>query len=131
MPITKLGTVFIQIANIERSLDFYCGLLGLDQGTIQREEWDNGQKAATLFLNYKGAPLITLVQSESAQADGKRLINLQCTDVEQVHRALKEKGFRLSNIADWKSEWNQHYHFDVYDPDGNVINVIEMIKLEA
>jgi predicted enzyme related to lactoylglutathione lyase len=78
--------------------------------------------------NPDGKPLVTLVETEFVQASDKPMFNLRCTEVENMHKKIKEAGYKVTELIRWESEWNNHVHFDAVDPDGNTINLIEMHK---
>jgi lactoylglutathione lyase len=127
MSVLNLGTVFIYVCNLEKSIQFYTKVLGLISRGI--EDWGNGEKGATLFFNNPdGKPMITLVETENVQSTEKPLFNLNCEEVEAIYTKIKEDGYRVTELIRWESEWNNHLHFDVFDPDYNAINLIEIQK---
>jgi len=53
---------------------------------------------------------------------------LNCTATEEMYKHFKDSGYQVTELKQWESNWNNHVMFDVFDPDGNVINLIEMHK---
>jgi lactoylglutathione lyase len=125
MPVMNVGTVFVNVSNLERSIEYYTQVLGLVSRGV--EDWGDGRRGATLFFNdSKGKPMITLAETENVQVHKTPLFNLNCTEVEELHSNINERGHKVSEINRWESEWNNHILFDVFDPDENTINLIEI-----
>ncbi|MFE5321257.1 VOC family protein [Paenibacillus sp. NPDC056579] len=125
MPVVTLGGVFIQVTNLEQSIKYYTEVLGFRARGI--EDWGNGERGATLFFDEpQGKPLVTLAEAARVPAAERPLFNLQCTDIEAMHKQMREAGHPVSELVQWDSEWNRHLHFDLHDPDGNPINLIQV-----
>ncbi|XEC94325.1 VOC family protein [Paenibacillus tarimensis] len=132
MPVQQIGGVFIPCGNIERSITFYTENLGLVCRGI--EDWGDGKRGATLFCNPhpENAALLTLAEmKEPFQAIEPPLFNLKCSNVPELYKTLKEKGCRVTDLETWDSPWNHHVMFDVFDPDGHMINLIEMMPIAS
>lgn len=132
MAIKRLGSIFIPVGRLEASIEFYAGSLGLTCRGI--EDWGEGKRGATLFVSNppEGAALITLVESaEPVVVPDRPWFNFACIDVEEMHRSLLAQGCRVTELVSWDSPWNRHLMFDVFDPDGHSVNLIEMIPIAA
>ena len=125
----SLGAIFIRVRNLENSIPFYSAL-GLRFRGI--EEWNPG-RGATFFLapDHDGFPLMTLVESEQVQVLDYPAFNLNATHVREMYRDLELSGYKLKPIEEWTSPCNHHIMFDVCDPDGHMINIIEVIPINA
>ncbi|REE83875.1 hypothetical protein A8990_11654 [Paenibacillus taihuensis] len=125
----SLGAIFIRVTNLENSIPFYSAL-GLRFRGI--EEWDPG-RGATFFLapDHDGFPLMTLIESDQVQVVDYPSYNLNSTHVRDMYRDLELSGYKLKPIEEWTSPWNHHIMFDVQDPDGHLINIIEVIPIQA
>ncbi|WP_284638298.1 VOC family protein [Paenibacillus silviterrae] len=132
MHIQQIGSVFISVSNLERSVLFYTETLGLTCRGI--EDWGDGKRGATLIFNPhpQNAALLTLAERQE-EVDFKREsnFNLKCKHASELYESLQSKGCRITSLESWDSPWNHHVMFDLYDPDGNKINVIEMIPVAA
>lgn len=132
MPIQQIGSLFIQVSNLEQSISFYSDILGLVCRGI--EDWGDGKRGATLFCDPHPdqAALLSLAETKGPiPVLTQPLFNFKCSDVPALHEALKVKGCRVTDLETWDSAWNHHVLFDVFDPDGNMINLIEMVPIEA
>lgn len=127
MPVKLLGGIFIRVTHLEQSISFYSAL-GLRLRGI--EEWDPG-RGATFFPSpeHDGWPLMTLIESDKVQVLEHPVFSLNATDVKEMHKLLGLKGFKVTELEEWTSPWNHHYMFDVYDPDGHPITLIEVTPL--
>ncbi|QHW31342.1 VOC family protein [Paenibacillus rhizovicinus] len=127
MGVHSLGAIFIRVSNLENSIPFYSAL-GLRFRGI--EDWDPG-RAATFYLlpDHDGFPLMTLVESDKVQVLEYHSYNLNATNVREIYRDLELSGYKLRPVEEWSSPWNHHIMFDVYDPDGHPINIIEVIPI--
>ncbi|AOZ90773.1 VOC family protein [Paenibacillus crassostreae] len=122
MKVQDLGTVFIRVSNLDRALPFYSDVLGLQLRNI--EQWDDGRGANYIFPNQ--STLLTLIEvGESCEPLKHPIFNLYCNSILEAYEELNNKGIVLGPINKWASDWNDHIDFDIYDPDGNAINLIE------
>ncbi|MEF3306359.1 VOC family protein [Paenibacillus sp. GYB003] len=132
MAVKLLGSIFIPVSRLEASIAFYTEHLQLRCRGI--EDWGDGERGATLFVNNPpaGAAMVTLAErKEPFHVSDRPLFNFSCGDVEEMHRTLQARGCRVTELVAWDSPWNRHLMFDVYDPDGHPINLIEMIPIVA
>jgi hypothetical protein len=44
--------------------------------------------------------LVTLVETEFVQASDKPMFNLRCTEVENMHKKIKEAGYKVTELID-------------------------------
>lgn len=130
MSVKFLGGIFIQVTNLERSIPFYSDVLGLRLRGI--EQWDPG-RGATFFLNaeHDGWPLLTLIEEDQVQILKHPPFNLSSTNVAEMHHSLIARGMQVTDLEEWDSPYNHHVMFDIYDPDGHPINIIEMTPIKA
>lgn len=122
LKLKELGTVFIRVTDVEKSVPFYTEVIGLTLREI--ENWEVGRGANFLFPNQ--SILLTLIeQTENFEPLKQPTFNLFCHDIVEHYEWLKSQGVKVGDLNIWSSEWNDHIDFDVYDPDGNAINLIE------
>lgn len=128
MSIHQIGGVFIRVRNLENSIDFYSNLLGLRLRGI--EQWENG-RGATFFTDTENGrlPLLTLVESDHVQVLSYPFFNLVTKKAADMHQVIQKEGHNVSELKKWSSEWNDHLMFDVYDPDGHTLNIIEITPI--
>ncbi|WP_115993416.1 VOC family protein [Cohnella lupini] len=99
MPIERIGSLFIQVSHLEKSISFYSDILGLVCRGI--EDWGDGQRGATLFCDPHPdqAALLSLAETKSLiPVFNQPLFNFKCNDVPALHEALKEKGCRVTDL---------------------------------
>lgn len=122
MKIKELGTVFMRVSDLDRAVTFYSEVMNFQLRNI--EQWDDGRGANYIFPNQ--TILLTLIeQTEDFQPSKQPSFNLFCQDIKEQYEQLKQNGIQVSELQVWSSEWNDHIDFDIYDPDGNAINLIE------
>ncbi|GIP40675.1 hypothetical protein J31TS4_39550 [Paenibacillus sp. J31TS4] len=129
---TQIGSIFIPVNHLERSISFYTEMLGLVCRGI--EDWGGGSRGATLFFqpHPKDAALLSLAErKEPIPVTPFPSFNIRCKDVRTLHTELQARGCQVSGIETWDSEWNHHVMFDVFDPDGHRINIIELSPIAA
>jgi lactoylglutathione lyase len=127
MAMKQIGALFIPVSNLERSISFYSEKLGLVCRGI--EDWGGGSRGATLYFQSQSqdAALLTLAElKQTIPVVPFPSFNITCEDIRTLHSELHSKGCRVSDIETWDSEWNHHVLFDVFDPDGHMINLIEV-----
>ncbi|MCQ6563547.1 VOC family protein [Paenibacillus mendelii] len=132
MAIQHIGSLFIPVSELERSITFYTEVLGLVCRGI--EDWGDGSRGATLFCDPhpEQAALLSLAEvkeKEKVTANPRPLLNFKCIQVPEMHARLKALGCRVTDLESWDSPWNHHVLFDVFDPDGHRINLIEMVPV--
>jgi len=119
MAVNFLGAVFVRVTNLDQSLRFYSDVLGLQLRNIE----DCGRIAN--YIISENSPLITLIKTESLHIGKYPIFNLNCNNVLELYKKFITQEVKVGSINNWSSEMNVHIDFDVYDPDGNVINLIE------
>lgn len=127
MFVNYLGAVFIRVSNLNQSITFYSDVLGLKLRDV--EQWENGRGANYLISEH--SPLLTLIETAETITPHKHpTFNLNCDHIEDLYSKLKEKEIKVGELNHWSSGTNVHIDFDVYDPDGHAINLIEWHVLE-
>ncbi|MGZ9584883.1 VOC family protein [Paenibacillus marinisediminis] len=121
MGIQFLGAVFIRVSNLDVSIPFYSDVLGLQLRDV--EQWDEG-RGANYFIS-EHSPLLTLIETDEHQPLKYPAFNLNCSNVTELYDLFKQRGIQVGDLNNWSSEMHVHQDFDVYDPDGNPINLIE------
>ncbi|MCR2822190.1 VOC family protein [Lederbergia panacisoli] len=125
MIVNFLGAVFLRVSNLEDSIPFYSDALGLKLRDVER--WKDG-RGANYIIN-ENSPILTLIETkDNLHIFQQPVFNLNCNDVLGIYERLTSQGYKVGEINKWSSEMNDHIDFDVYDPDGNPINLIEWRK---
>ncbi|PWV94449.1 glyoxalase/bleomycin resistance protein/dioxygenase superfamily protein [Paenibacillus cellulosilyticus] len=119
MALNFMGAVFVRVTDLEQSLRFYSDILGLQLRNIEE-----CGRIANYIIN-ESSPLITLIKTEGYQAQDYPTFNLNYNNVLELHEKLIAQGVKVGPVKNWSSDRNVHIDFDVYDPDGNAINLIE------
>ncbi|MBD3918608.1 VOC family protein [Paenibacillus sp. PR3] len=119
MTVNFMGAVFVRVTDLEQSLRFYSDVLGLQLRNIEE-----CGRIANYIIDEK-SPLLTLIKTEGFEASEYPTFNLNCNNVLEIHEKLVAQGVKVGPIKNWSSDVNIHIDFDVYDPDGNAINLIE------
>jgi catechol 2,3-dioxygenase-like lactoylglutathione lyase family enzyme len=145
VPVGGLDHIAITVSDTQRSLDFYCGLLGLrqvEQHALAGEDIDkaNGIKAGRAQSTRLAAPdtpgiLIDLLEyfelsKDSAVAQlgrvGSTHFCLSVTDLPAFSDELGEKGVEfISEPVNFKLEHGSVTVVFLRDPDGNFVELVE------
>lgn len=127
MTINFLGAVFLRVTDLEISISFYSNVLGLKLRDV--EQWDNA-RGANYIIN-ENSPILTLIESkENLQIQKYPSFNLNCRNIIELYEKLNKQGIKVGELNNWSSNTYFHVDFDVYDPDGNAINIIEWHNLQ-
>jgi predicted enzyme related to lactoylglutathione lyase len=110
MSISGLDLLFIEVNNLEDSLEFYRGVLGF---TVSKHNPDSEPPMATLQV---GSLRITLAQHLETMLRRGRGVNffLGVDDVDEYYRELKERGADVQPPAD--EGWGGRF-ITLQDPD--------------
>ena len=116
--ITGIDHVAIVVSDMDRSIEFYNGVLGL---TILKDgRNDGGEKKS--FLGTKDHTLIALTEDKKLNRDKSQVVEsvahvaFKVDDVEKASKALKSKGVTFIEEKIEKDGQIKAYHF--LDPDG-------------
>ena len=117
----KLNYLTIMVRDIEKSLDFYCGLLSLK---VVREL--NPPQGKIVFVaDQKGDTMLELIQFEQAEkvtARGLVFSFLAKKPLAGLKEQAQEMGYLTSEIL---TQPPKPAHFTVTDPDGLIIEISE------
>ena len=118
--ITNLAHVCFRVSDLERSLHFYCDLLGLAPAFEFRNA--EGRRFGQ-YVHLGGRNFVELFDAQlGAPAEGQSYghICLEVKDIEGTARALRERGVEVTEI---KLGRDQSYQAWLSDPDGNRIEL--------
>lgn len=118
----------ITVGNMKKSKAFYADTLGLKVTKDYREDDDNWW----VQLEFPGGGAwLTLGRAANYGADealkpGMVGLYLETEDVEKAHEALSKKGVKVRDIQDdLFGPGSGVKFFNIEDPDGNSINVLQ------
>ena len=108
--INAMGHIFIQVANLEKSIAFYRDILGLSH--VVKSDYFNAFELAghTHFCVMPGKPQLQ-----------KTEFDFLAGNVDKVHADLKENGVKVTELKD--DEITGHRSFRATDPDGYTFTV--------
>jgi lactoylglutathione lyase len=126
MTVNYLGAVFLRVRDLDISMKFYTDVLRLKLRDV--EQWDNARGAN--YIIGDNSPLFTLIETkENFQIQEYPTFNLNCSNILELYEELYNQGVKVGELNNWSSNMNVHVDFDIYDPDGNAINLIEWHSL--
>src|SRR5438552_4197207 len=102
--ITRVSGITLRVSSMARSLNFYCDVLGLR--VLYGDVW-----ASFSSLDVHGTYLNLEFSSKGDTSWGR--IILYCDDVDEMHRHLRSKGYRV--VAPRDAAWGERY-FHIKDP---------------
>jgi catechol 2,3-dioxygenase-like lactoylglutathione lyase family enzyme len=116
--ITGIDHVAIAVSDMDRSIEFYAGVLGL---TIIRDGRKESANKKT-FLGTKSKTLVALTEDENRKGGSARAVEgvahvaFKVDDVEKASKLLRERGVNFIEEKVEKDGKIKAYHF--LDPDG-------------
>lgn len=116
MGLKGIDTVFYQVCNMNRAVEFYEGVLGLPLLRREGKDWaefDTGAVRLALSGELAVAP----------QGGGATVV-LSTDDLDGLQAQLREKGVRMGSIDDLGGA----RMLDVFDPDGNQLVVLQPVE---
>jgi lactoylglutathione lyase len=126
-PITGLGHVAIKVKDIDRTLAFYTGLLGMKE--MMRINKDDGS-LWIVYLRITDTQFLEVfpgAETERApgwNSNGLNHICLTFNDLEAVVRELTARGIKF--IIQLKTGADRNRQAWIEDPDGNRIELMQM-----
>jgi len=114
--LTGIDTVFYQVCNMNRAIDFYEGVLGLTLARREGNDWaefDTGSVRLALSGELAVAP----------QGGGATVV-LGTDDLDALQSELSAKGVKMGSIDDLGGA----RMLDVFDPDGNQLVVLQPVE---
>ncbi len=123
---TMITHTMLVVSNLERSLDFYTGVLGLKM-VKKRSATDARERGASSALAFvadgagHGIELKQPFQEPVETGAGKSHICLLCDDFGGMLEKLRESGSEPYNV---REQLGMHMVL-VNDPDGHVVELIE------
>ena len=119
---TRIGHVHLKVSDIQRSLDFYCGLLGFDLVTLY------GDSAAFIsaggYHHHIGLNTWHSKDAPPAKKDGVGLYHTAIVyptrkDLAQIYMRLKDHAYPLTGASDHGVSEALYLN----DPDGNGVEL--------
>lgn len=114
-----LAHVCYHVADLERTVAFYCGLLGLREAFDYRD----GESRIGVYLYAGGRGFIEFYQrpcADHAQPGSYQHLCLEVADVDAAVAALRDSGV---DVTDPRLGTDQSYQVWLSDPDGNRIEL--------
>lgn len=110
--IEKVSAITLEVADMQRSVRFYQGVLGL-------ELLSGGPQSgfSSLRVPESAFPILNLQQGKPASGWGR--IIFQVSDVDAFWHLLQENGFNPDTPQD--ADWGERY-FHFHDPDGHELS---------
>ena len=117
--ITRIDHVSLYVTDPRKAAEFYTKLLGLpDRGSAC-----DGVSRPCFAVDWGRKQAIELVLARSSKIkDFLAEIAFATDDVDQMHRYLTSRGVKCGSIA---KESNGIWHFQVADPEGNLISFVQ------
>lgn len=117
----KLNYITIMVRDLEKSLEFYCGLLSLKP----MRELNPPQGRIVFLADQRGDTMLELIQFEQAEkvtAAGMVFSFLADKPLAQLKAQAEAMGYRASETI---SQPPKPAHFKLTDPDGLIVELSE------
>lgn len=113
---TRIDTVFLQVKDFDRAIEWYHEVLGL----MLRWKYD-GEDSGYACFNVGETPLtlVRLPEGEQVRHTTHALFNFYTRDIEATHQHLRAKGVDVDPVTRTPGVT----FFDFRDPDGNWLSV--------
>lgn len=127
--VKQIAHMALEISNLEKSVAFYCGALGLEYKFDGRDE--NGV-IRMVYLQVCEGVFIEMFPSGIHKAERKDYLigyHHLCFEVDDIQKSAEEiqaKGYTLSHPVQKGSD--NSWQFWVNDPDGNPIEFMQYTK---
>lgn len=118
MNIKKVGNVILAVTDIDKSLEFYNGIIGLPIKNQRRSWVDLGTTGALLSLH----PASLTAEHVGSSIDNGITIGFLVGDVQAAVDELKEKGIKIHRDIVEKDAGKNAV---IVDPDGYLISLFE------
>jgi predicted enzyme related to lactoylglutathione lyase len=105
----ECSTPILRVEDMQRALQFYCGLLGFESAPWAYEDFT--------LVSRDGAGIYLCHGSQGA---GRAWVWLGVEDAERLHDELKARGAK-TRMPPTNYEWALEFHIE--DPDGNVLRL--------
>ncbi len=123
--ITGIAHTAITVHDLDESLDFYCGKLGLEEAF----RLDRDGKVWLVYLHIKGTQFLELFpggeRKEVDRRPGPPHLCLDVDDIRQTLADLKSRGLAIEGEA--RQGLDGNYQYWVYDPDGTKIELMQLM----
>ena len=108
-----VDVVFYQVCSMERAIEFYSGVLGLEVLRREGNDWTELQAGDTVIA----------LSGELATRphQGGATVILSTDDIQEVHRVLGDNGVQRGRIEDMGGAKTLQF----FDPDGNEIVALQ------
>ena len=120
MNIKKVGNVILAVQDIDKSIEFYNGIIGLPIKRQRRSWVDLGTSGALLSLH----PTSLTAEHVGSSIDNGITIGFLVGDVQSAIDELKEKGVKIHRDIVKKDAGKNAI---ISDPDGYLISLFEPI----
>jgi catechol 2,3-dioxygenase-like lactoylglutathione lyase family enzyme len=115
---SKVNTIFIHVSDLERSVEWYCNLLGqvYDMSSVKRPVY-NLQVNQQVGITLDAGPA-----NRSKRLGGLDypLFNFHTNDIDEAYDYIKQLNYDINSEI---IRFNDLSFFTVRDPDGNVMMV--------
>ena len=120
--ITGLKDVYYNVADMQRAVAFYSGVLGL-KVVDSNPYWTSLDVGGVrLGLHWSEGAAVPAVPRDSHGAHAGGVVTLQVVDIQAAHDTLRARGVTfLSGVT--KNPWGSLAVFE--DPDGNVLKLMQ------
>ena len=118
---TGLRTVAVPVSDQDRALTFYVEALGMDLRMDAPVEQIGGRWIEVAPAG-AGTSIALVPASDTRPAGIETGIRLATTDAPTLHRALSDGGADVGELLQWPGVPTM---FEVRDPDGNTLVVVE------
>lgn len=120
-PITGIRTVGVPVADQDRAVDFYVGVLGFEKRLDVPAEQLGGRWIEV--APPASATTIALVPARPGSATGVDTeIRLTTVDAASLHEDLRARGVEVDELLRWEGAPPM---FAFRDPDGNSLEIVE------
>ncbi len=116
----------IKTNDLDKTLDFYCGILGLD---VEERFYDAGEQSDIVFLSLGNTQLEVIAphrpEEKELNFSASFHLALATSNVEEAHKELMKKGVKFTLPPTQSGEFKYAYFSG---PMGETLEIVERIK---
>lgn len=123
----RIAHICLNVKNLQRSIDFYCGKLGFSKVF----EFTRKGKVFGIYLKIAENTFVEIFENKNTTLSGENSLAHFCLEVDSIHEmyiSLQEKGIKCTDV---KKGCDNTYQIWLEDPDGNKFELHQYSEISS